>query len=273
MKKLIRGLREFKASYYCKYQELFKQLSHGQKPRVLFITCSDSRVDPNLITQAGLGELFVIRNAGNIIPPFGATNGGEGATIEYAVQALDIRQIIVCGHSHCGAIKGLMKLDKLRGEMPLVHDWLKYAEATRRLVNDHYSHYDEEERIEIAIAENVLTQIENLRTYPVIRSKLYQGQLNIYAWIYQIETGEVLAYDSENHAYVLPQTQLPPSEVDESLLVPLPTCEECNTSNGIQDRIVEPIQEIEISPYRQFPMTALSQEQIERIYRGSRSAN
>ena len=88
MKKLIKGLREFKASYFSAHQELFEQLSHGQKPRVLFITCSDSRVDPNLITQAQLGELFVIRNAGNIIPPFGATNDGEGATIEYAVQAL-----------------------------------------------------------------------------------------------------------------------------------------------------------------------------------------
>nr|MBA3924157.1 carbonic anhydrase [Nostocaceae cyanobacterium] len=111
MKKLIKGLREFKANYVSTHQELFEQLSQGQKPRVLFITCSDSRIDPNLITQAQLGELFVIRNAGNIVPPFGATNGGEGATIEYAVQALGIRQIIVCGHSHCGAMKGLMKLN------------------------------------------------------------------------------------------------------------------------------------------------------------------
>ncbi|KAF3887674.1 MULTISPECIES: carbonic anhydrase [Nostocales] len=271
MKKLIRGLREFKASYYCRYQELFKQLSHGQKPRVLFITCSDSRVDPNLITQAGLGELFVIRNAGNIIPPYGATNGGEGATIEYAVQALDIKQIIVCGHSHCGAMKGLMKLDKLREEMPLVHDWLKYAEATRRLVKDHYNHYEGEELLEIIIAENVLTQIENLRTYPVIRSKLYQGQLSIYAWIYQIETGEVLAYDAENHAYVLPQAQLPPTEVDESILLPLPACEVCEPSFETVAKEVPSIQEIEIGHHHRFPMTSLSQEQLERIYRGSKS--
>ncbi|MEO0933865.1 MAG: carbonic anhydrase, partial [Cyanobacteria bacterium J06641_2] len=132
MKKLVKGLREFKANYYSTHKELFEQLSHGQKPRVLFITCSDSRVDPNLITQAGVGELFVIRNAGNIIPPYGATNGGEGATIEYAVQALCINQIIICGHSHCGAMKGLMKLNKLQSDMPLVFDWLKYAEATRR---------------------------------------------------------------------------------------------------------------------------------------------
>ena len=215
MKKLIKGLREFKSNYFCQHQQLFEQLSHGQKPRVLFITCSDSRVDPNLITQAQLGDLFVIRNAGNIVPPYGATNGGEGASIEYAVQALDIQQIIVCGHSHCGAMKGLMKLDKLRQEMPLVHDWLKYAEATRRLVTEHYGQHEEEELLEIMIAENVLTQIENLRTYPAIHSKLYQEQLKIYAWIYHIETAEVLAYDPQQHSYVWPQSQIPLSESEE----------------------------------------------------------
>lgn len=267
MKKLIKGLREFKSNYFCTHQELFEQLSHGQKPRVLFITCSDSRVDPNLITQAQLGELFVIRNAGNIIPPYGATNGGEGATIEYAVQALDIQQIIVCGHSHCGAMKGLMKLDKLREEMPLVHDWLKYAEATRRLVKDHYNHYNSDELLEIVIAENVLTQIENLRTYPVIHSKLYQGQLKIYAWIYQIESGEILAFDPQKHAYVSPQSQLSASDVDETLLSPFPGCNIVNHGNG-QSKAVESDQLV-ITGNGQFPMTPLSQEQIERIYRGS----
>lgn len=269
MKKLIRGLREFKASYFRTHQELFEQLSHGQKPRVLFITCSDSRIDPNLMTQAELGELFVIRNAGNIIPPFGATNGGEGATIEYAVQALDIKQIIVCGHSHCGAMKGLLKLDSLRTEMPLVHDWLKYAEATRRLVLDHYSHYETEELLEIIIAENVLTQIENLRTYPVIRSKLYRGQLNIYAWIYQIETGEILAYDAENHGYVLPQSQLPPSEIDETLISPLPNHDREIQIAKLQPEEFQPPEEFTISASQRFPMTVLSPEQMDRIYRGS----
>ncbi|RCJ42143.1 carbonic anhydrase [Nostoc minutum NIES-26] len=269
MKKLIRGLREFKASYFQTHQELFEQLSHGQKPRVLFITCSDSRIDPNLMTQAELGELFVIRNAGNIIPPFGATNGGEGATIEYAVQALDIQQIIVCGHSHCGAMKGLMKLDSLRAEMPLVHDWLKYAEATRRLVLDHYSHYEGEELLEIIIAENVLTQIDNLRTYPVIRSKLYRGQLNIYAWIYQIETGEILAYDAQDHGYVLPQSQLPPSEVDK--ILPLPISNQEIPSSKTQQQEFQSPEEFTISASQRFPMTLLSPEQMDRIYRGSAS--
>ncbi|MFH7024144.1 MAG: carbonic anhydrase [Heteroscytonema crispum UTEX LB 1556] len=273
MKKLIKGLREFKASYFSTHQELFEQLSHGQKPRVLFITCSDSRVDPNLITQAQLGELFVIRNAGNIIPPFGATNGGEGATIEYAIQALDIEQIIVCGHSHCGAMKGLMKLNSLLHEMPLVHDWLKYAEATRRLVLDHYSQYEGEELLEIIIAENVLTQIENLRTYPIIRSRLYQGQLSIYAWIYQIETGEVLAYDPHKHAYFLPQNQLLESEMGEALLDHFPTCDVARNSAEQEQMSVESPGKLTIPTSKPFPMTWLSREQTERIYRGSTKAN
>jgi carbonic anhydrase len=208
VKKLIRGLDEFRQTYVSSHQQLLEQLSHGQKPRVLFITCSDSRIDPNLITQADIGELFVIRNAGNIIPPYGAANGGEGGTIEYAITALGIDRIVVCGHSHCGAMKGLLKLNQLQENMPLVYDWLKHAEATRRLVLENYVGYEGEELVEILVAENVLIQIDNLKTYPVVRSKLHQKKLQIYAWIYHIETGEVLAYDGSTHTYIAPQTQL-----------------------------------------------------------------
>lgn len=227
MKKLIRGLREFKASYFSSHQDLFEQLSHGQKPRVLFITCSDSRIVPNLITQTEPGEIFVIRNAGNIIPPFGAANGGEGAAVEYAVHALGIQQIIVCGHSHCGAMKGLLQLGSLEEEMPLVYDWLKHAEATRRLVKENYQGYSKDELLEIAIAENVLTQIENLKTYPVVHSRLYQGKLSIYGWVYLIETGEILAYDYDTHGYMPPQTQIEITEPGQFLKTQAPpiTCD------------------------------------------------
>ncbi len=208
MKDLIQGLRNFKESFFSQHRELFGELSQGQHPNVLFITCSDSRVDPNLITQTEPGDLFVIRNAGNLVPPYGSTNGGEGATIEYALHALGVEHIIVCGHSHCGAMKGLLHLEKLEDEMPLVHSWLKHAEATRRLIKENYRTYSDAELLEIAIAENVLTQIENLKTYPVVHSRLYQRTLKIYAWIYFIETGEVLAYDPETHTYIPPQSQI-----------------------------------------------------------------
>ena len=274
MKKLVKGLRDFKTNYFSTHTELFEQLAQGQKPRVLFISCSDSRVDPNLITQTEIGELFVIRNAGNIIPPYGAANGGEGAAVEYAIHALGIEQIVVCGHSHCGAMKGLLQLEKLEEEMPLVYDWLKHAEATRRLVKENYQTYQTEELLEIAIAENVLTQIENLRTYPVVHSRMYQGKLKIYGWIYHIETGEVLAYDPDSHSYVHPQSQL--AEYD-----PLdrPVAGEFTISNAPPPPIACDF------PHRQHyevvssadngglqgssSISWLSPEQAERIYRGS----
>lgn len=277
MRKLIKGLREFKVNYFSTHLELFEQLAHGQKPRVLFITCSDSRIDPNLITQTEVGELFVIRNAGNIIPPFGAAHGGEGATVEYAIHALGIEQIVVCGHSHCGAMKGLLQLDKLQKEMPLVYNWLQHAEATRRLVQENYSNCFGEELLEVTIAENVLTQIDNLKTYPVVRSKLYQGKLQIYAWIYHLETGEILAYDAQNHAYVPPQSQVPDASAElapsqfvnmsaSSVACELPYSHkqaiehqgngvtDADKGNGIADVL---------------PQLWLSPEQQKRIYRGS----
>ncbi|CCI05170.1 Carbonic anhydrase [Microcystis aeruginosa PCC 9443] len=208
MKKLLQGLERFQSGYFDEHRQLFEQLSHGQKPRILFITCSDSRIDPNLITQAEVGELFVIRNAGNIIPPYGATNGGEAASIEYAINALGIEQVIICGHSHCGAMKALLKLQSLADEMPLVYNWLKQAEATRRLVKDNYKELEGEELIEVTVAENVLNQLSNLQTYPIIRSRLHQDKLSLHGWIFRIETGEVFAYDPILHDFVPPQRSI-----------------------------------------------------------------
>jgi carbonic anhydrase len=194
MKKLIAGLYKFQTNYFKEHRDLFEHLGHEQHPRALFITCSDSRIDPNLLTQTEPGELFIIRNAGNIIPPYGATNGGEGAAVEYAVQALGIKQIIVCGHSNCGAMKGLLQLGKLADEMPLVYEWLKHAEATRRLIKDNYQGYEGEELLNATIEENVMTQLENLRTYPIIHSKLHKGEISLHGWVYKIETGVVFVY-------------------------------------------------------------------------------
>ena len=207
MKRLIQGLHEFQTQYFSTHRDLFELLSHGQHPRILFITCSDSRIDPNLITQAEPGEMFIIRNAGNIIPPYGAANGGEGAAVEYAVHALGIQEIVVCGHSHCGAMKGLLQIGKLEEEMPAVYEWLKHAEATRRTIKEHYHAYEGEELLNAAIEENVLTQLENLRTYPVIHSRLKMGQIQLHGWVYEIETGEVMEYSPTLGKFVPPQTQ------------------------------------------------------------------
>ncbi len=197
IKRIIAGLNEFHDNYFPTHRELFEQLSLGQNPEVLFITCSDSRIDPCLITQSQPGEIFVMRNVGNIIPAYGTLNNGEGAGIEYAVQGLGIKDIIICGHSHCGAMKGLLQIGTLAQQMPLVYDWLsRYAEATRRLVMDNYKDCSTDKLLKVTIEQNVLTQIENLETYPVIRSRLHSGKLTLHAWIYEIESGEVSAYDA-----------------------------------------------------------------------------
>jgi carbonic anhydrase len=201
---LIQGLNAFHNSYFNDHRELFERLSGGQSPDVLFITCSDSRIDPCLITQAQPGKLFVMRNVGNIIPSYGAASSAEAAGVEYAVHGLGIKDIIVCGHSHCGAMKGLLQIGSLAEQMPLVYDWLKrHGEATRRLMMDNYAGVEPEKLLKIAIEQNVLTQIENLETYPAIRSKLHSGQLSLHAWIYEIESGMVFAYNAESRQFTL----------------------------------------------------------------------
>ena len=203
IKRILKGLNQFQTNYFTLHQEMFRQLSQGQTPEILFITCSDSRIDPNLLTQTKPGELFIIRNVGNIIPTHGSSNSSEGAGVEYAVSALNIKHIIICGHSHCGSMKALLQLNSLNEEMPLVYDWLKHhAESTRRLLRDNYKNYDGEELLKIAVEQNVLTQIENLETYPVIRSKLHGGKLSLHAWVYEIETGQIFAYDANNRKFV-----------------------------------------------------------------------
>ncbi|MBD2102565.1 carbonic anhydrase [Leptolyngbya sp. FACHB-261] len=201
---LIQGLNTFHDDYFTTNRELFERLSNGQAPEVLFITCSDSRIDPCLITQSQPGELFVMRNVGNIIPSYGAASSAEAAGVEYAVAGVGVRDIIVCGHSHCGAMKGLLQIGSLAEQMPLVYDWLKrHGEATRRLVLDNYAYTEPEQLLKIAIEQNVLTQIENLETYPVVRSKLHSKQLNLHAWMYEIETGQVFAYNADLGQFTL----------------------------------------------------------------------
>ncbi len=207
MERLIKGLHEFQTNYFSTHRELFERLSLGQHPRVLFITCSDSRINPHLITQTEPGELFIMRNVGNIIPPYGAAQGSEAAAIEYAIQALAIENIIVCGHSDCGAMKGLLQLGKLAEEMPLVYEWLKQAEATRSVIKENYKHHAGEALLNVTVQENVLTQVENLRTYPAIRAKLRAGKIHIHAWIYQIQTGEVYAYSPHDGQFVILESQ------------------------------------------------------------------
>ena len=201
MQQLIRGIHQFQTENFRSLESLFQQLAERQTPETLFITCSDSRIDPNLLTGSRPGDLFILRNAGNIVPPHGATASGEAATIEYAVAALGVKDIIVCGHTHCGAMNGLLHPEQV-SELQAVSQWLEHAATTRRIITDHYSHLPEDRKLVAAIEENVLVQLEHLRTLPAVASRLRRGDLHLHGWVYKIETGEVFAYDIAAQAFV-----------------------------------------------------------------------
>jgi carbonic anhydrase len=195
MEKLVRGIHTFQAEIFRARHELFERLTSGQNPQALFITCSDSRVTPDLITQSEPGDLFVLRNAGNLVPPHGAApDSGEAATIEYAVKSLKIHDIIVCGHTLCGAMQALLHPEGL-GEMPRMRQWLGHAEATRDIIDSNYAIVPEANRWKATVEENVLVQLENLRTHPCVAAGLARATLKLHGWVYKLETGDVFAYD------------------------------------------------------------------------------
>lgn len=218
MQKLVDGIHKFRSESFSQDQKLFETLAEGQKPLALFITCSDSRIDPSYLTQTKPGELFIQRTAGNIVPPYGAVSGGEAATIEFAVVGLNIRDIIICGHSHCGAMSGLLDLSKLE-KMPAVKAYLEHAEATRRIVEENYQHLtDPVKKLTLTVEENVLVQLENLRTHPSVAAALGRNELKLHGWVYKFETGEVFAFDPQKNEFLpIADIQPQPTQPDGNL--------------------------------------------------------
>lgn len=201
MEKLVRGIYQFQTAAFSAHRELFETLSQGQRPETLLITCSDSRIAPELLMQAQPGDLFVLRNAGNLIPPYGAAQGGEGATVEYAITALGVKHALVMGHSNCGAMKGLLDPESL-ADMPLVSEWLKHADATRYVVDECYRDLEGVDLLNAAIKENVLVQLDNLRSYPKVAALMAKAELTLHGWIYEIDNGQILAYDPQVSHFV-----------------------------------------------------------------------
>jgi carbonic anhydrase len=212
MQKLIEGIHQFQANIFRPRREWFERLAEVQRPLAVFVTCSDSRVNPNLITQTDPGELFIVRNAGNIVPPHNPAPGGEQATIEFAVAELKIKDIIVCGHTRCGAMKGLLVPHDGLNHMPAVRHWLSHADATRHIIREKYSHLSELPLLTATAQENVLVQIESLRTHPSVAAALSKGELKLHGWMYKIETGEVFAFDPVKGQFV-PLTEGSPPNV------------------------------------------------------------
>lgn len=205
MQKLIAGIHKFQQDELGRYQELFYRLScDGQNPHTLFITCSDSRVLAELITQSQPGDLFVVKNVGNIVPPCnvtGSTNS-TAAAIEFAVQTLGVSDVVVCGHSRCGAMVALLDgLPDLK-VMPHLHDWLEVASPVRQLIERDYQHLTGvDARTTAAAEENVLFALENLHTYPTVTARLAAGTLRLHGWFFKIETAEIFAYDPSTQKF------------------------------------------------------------------------
>jgi len=188
---LEKGVRQFKRGGFRKNRALFRKLANSQSPRVLFITCADSRVVPNLITQTRPGDLFLERNPGNIVPIYSRNADGVSASVEYAVEALKVEHVVVCGHSDCGAVKGILHPDKL-ASMPAAKRWLTYGNRSRQMLLRRAGGLPEVRQLELLTQINVIVQIEHLKSHPSVARRLRQRKLALHGWVYRIHDGEIL---------------------------------------------------------------------------------
>lgn len=191
---VVSGIVRFQRDVYPEREALFRELAGGQKPDVLLITCADSRIDPSLVTQTEPGELFISRNAGNIVPPHCSHSGGVTSAIEYAVAVLGVRHVVVCGHTDCGAMKGALAPEALT-DLPHVSDWLGHARSAVEVVKARHGGRLGPEHLEELTRENVLQQLQHLRTHPTVAAAVAGRGLQLHGWIYEIETGRVLCHD------------------------------------------------------------------------------
>jgi carbonic anhydrase len=201
--KVVKGYLRFSEEVYPEHRELFDQLKNQQNPEILFITCADSRIDPSLITHTDPGELFICRNIGNIVPAYGEMMGGVSAVVEYAVVALKVKDIIVCGHTDCGAMKALRDPDAPSlAAMPTVKSWLRNAHAALSVARAKQPEAEGEELTHLLVEENVLLQLQHLRTHPAVAAGLAAGALGLHGAVYNIGNGDMDVYDEASQRFV-----------------------------------------------------------------------
>lgn len=204
MQRLIEGVHKFRNDEFGNYRKLFRKLSQeGQNPHTLFITCSDSRVLAELITQSKPGDLFVVKNVGNIVPPAGVTGdtNSTAAAIEFAVESLRVSDIVICGHSQCGAM-GALLAEKPLSQMPHLRDWLKLASPVLDIMKKDYAHLSENSaRENTAAEENVLFGLDNLHSYPCVQERLADGSLRLHGWFFKIASAEMFVFDPETRQF------------------------------------------------------------------------
>ena len=205
MKKLLEGIVKFREGDFEAHKELFKGLKEGQKPHTLFISCSDSRIDPNMITGTLPGELFIIRNIANIVPPFRETAEYVATTsaIEYAVLNLEVENIIVCGHSNCGGCAACLKPSDFLNNLQHTKKWLELSHPVRDRVLKEINDDRPEVREWMMEQGNVVEQLKHLLSYPYIKERAESGRLKLSGWHYIIETGEIYIYDKDREEFLL----------------------------------------------------------------------
>lgn len=195
---LLRGVEHFNTEVFPAKQNLFATLAGGQSPNALFIACADSRINPNLITQTEPGDLFILRNIGNIVPAYGEMLGGVSSAVEYAVAGLGVSAIIVCGHSDCGAMKALLAPEKSGlDKMPTVRQWLRNAEAARAALGELKAEDAGPANVRTLSEQNVMLQLSHLRTHPSVVAGMARGTLFLQGWFYDIGTGEITILDEQ----------------------------------------------------------------------------
>jgi carbonic anhydrase len=201
MKTILDGVARFQRDVVPGERALLERLASSQNPEALLITCADSRIVPSLITQTRPGDLFICRNAGNIAPAYEEVTGGVSATIEYAVRVLNVQHIIVCGHSDCGAMKALLNPESIEGMRSLAA-WLRHGEAARLIVQENFPELQGKALMDTLAQQNALAQIANLRTHPCVAARETSGRLTLHAWFYEVDSGRVLAYETDRRAFV-----------------------------------------------------------------------
>lgn len=201
MSRFAQGVVRFQRDVFPTKQKLFEQLSTGQSPEALFITCSDSRIETAMITQTEPGELFICRNAGNIVPPHTTQTGGMTASIEFAIGALKIPHIVICGHTECGAMKGAMNRAALTN-LPHVREWLGHSQGAVDIVESLGADLSPEGKMQMLLQQNVMLQLQHLRTHPTVAVALAQKSVELHGWVYDIKSGGVSAYDEATQTWL-----------------------------------------------------------------------
>lgn len=200
LEKLKHGILQFQSEVYPARREEYEYAAtHPQKPHTLLITCADSRIDPEALTQSGPGEIFVARNVGNMVPSYGEMMGGVSAVIEYAVDALKVSHAVVCGHTDCGAMKGILAGEGTLDALPTVKSWLRNADAAKRVAQ---TVDGEKPSLHTMTEQNVLLQLQHLRTHPSVAGAIARGDLTLSGWVYDIGHGDVRIYDEAANRFL-----------------------------------------------------------------------